>query len=424
MKPQELLGKLQAVEELAVEEDSPLMLFYGVGNHGGGPTVAMLKAIEETRAERGSHDIAYGSPDRYFAEIRKGGKDLRVVADDLQRHACGCYSTMSDLKADNRKAENRLLGAEKMLVIAHKLLGLAWDRDQLTTAWRALLFNQFHDIIARSCIPEACVDARELYGESLSIAARAFNSAAQKISWSIDTTGGSRKAVSKNRDWILWSSNQEGAPLVVFNTLSWDVSAPVEIPKQVKGVTDWEGHPLAVQDIRASRTFGTDNFNSLFLADVPAMGYRTFRVSLDEPKPAAAPAHGLSADQGLLENDWLRLKIDPHTGWLRRLFDTTSGCDVLAGEGAVPIVVDDTEHDTWAHGFCEFRDEIGKFGGAKGQCTLRGVPSCWARIMEVRYDPSRRRPLRGRIERSAGIDECQTASGGPSPDSAASLPRT
>jgi alpha-mannosidase len=354
----ELVGKVDAVEELADAEGAPQMLFYGVGDHGGGPTVAMLRAVEELR--KAGREIRYSSPREYFAEMKEDAKDLPVVRDELQHHGSGCYSTTADLKADNRRAENRLLSAEKWLVVARRVLGLRYDRAPLTEAWKSLLFNQFHDILAGTCIPEACQDAHELFGYSLKTAAEALNAALQKISWSIDTLGNERRLTGKERDWILWQGAR-GAPLVVFNPLSWEVAAAVEVPKQLKGVTDANGAPLPLQDVRASRTNGTDCLNSIFMARVPALGYRVYWGHLDKQTRAAGQEHSLESGAAWLENDWTRLEVDANTGWISRLYDKTAGRDVLGGPGAVPIVVDDTEHDTWAHGFFEFRDEIGRF---------------------------------------------------------------
>ena len=42
------------------------MAFYGVGNHGGGPTRRDLAEIAHLQAE--GHDLVLSDPGRYFAE--------------------------------------------------------------------------------------------------------------------------------------------------------------------------------------------------------------------------------------------------------------------------------------------------------------------------------------------------------------------
>lgn len=89
------------------------------------------------------------------------------------------------MKKWNRQAENALLTAEKWCAIAAKVLGRAYPADDLRRAWKCVLFNQFHDILSGTCAPEAYEDARNQYGEALSIAQRAANSAMQALAWRI-----------------------------------------------------------------------------------------------------------------------------------------------------------------------------------------------------------------------------------------------
>lgn len=62
-----------------------------------------------------------------------------------------------------------------------------------------------------------------------------------------------------------------------------------------------------------------------------------------------------------MENDWVRLEIDDQTGCISRIFDKKNQVEVLQGQGAVLIVIDETGSDTWAHGIFSFRNEIGRF---------------------------------------------------------------
>ena len=93
------------------------------------------------------------------------------------------------------------------------------------------MFNQFHDIMGGCSIKEAFQDARESYGESLNIAAVTLNAALQKISWSIDTMKEEIQSLSKDMDWLTWEQKDAGIPVVVFNPLSWEVHAPVQVNK-------------------------------------------------------------------------------------------------------------------------------------------------------------------------------------------------
>lgn len=106
--------------------------FYGVGNHGGGPTRANLRSADAMCADGVAvhGTIASWRDRRSFA-------DLPVVEGDLVHHARGCYSTMISFKERMRSVERLLLASE------------ASSED-----WQTLAFWQFHDVLAGTSVPE------------------------------------------------------------------------------------------------------------------------------------------------------------------------------------------------------------------------------------------------------------------------------
>lgn len=130
----------------------PLMVFYGVGNHGGGPTHAALDRLTEMM--RSDTSLIFSDPERYFQRLERMGNSIPVIRGDLQHHASGCYATDSPGKEANRRAEAELTDAEKMMSVAHQLLQLPYQGQELNRAWKSLLFNQFHDIMG------GCASAR------------------------------------------------------------------------------------------------------------------------------------------------------------------------------------------------------------------------------------------------------------------------
>lgn len=357
--------KLLTVLKMAEERNIDLMNFYGVGNHGGGPTIANLEVIGRLQEQMGGGKLILSYPGKYFENILDKGLDLPVVKDDLQHHASGCYSTFSEIKANNRKAEHRLLTAEKFAVMANQLAGLAYPGDRIQRAWEKVMFNQFHDILCGCSIKEAYQDARESHGEALNIGAEILNSAVQKISWAIDTMGKDPKSRNKEKDWYLWEHKDQGVPLVVFNPLSWKVKAPVQINKQIKGVTDDQGVPLEIQTVRGPQTNRDDKWNTMFIADIPPFGYRLYWVYIDKEFNTGEPQEQLHSEAGVLENGSIRLELDTRTGYIKRLYDKVNKVEVLSGAGAVPVVIDISHCDTWAHGVFEFRDEVARFADAE-----------------------------------------------------------
>ncbi|TVY11160.1 alpha-mannosidase [Paenibacillus cremeus] len=380
--------KILRHRERAMASGHAFMSFYGVGNHGGGPTVQNLKLIDELRQRSGLDDIRLSSPNQYFAEMMQLGPDIPVVKDEMQMHAVGCYSTHSESKAANRRAEHRLLTAEKFSSLAHLKLGLPYPSEALNRAWENVMFNHFHDIMGGCSIKEAYDDVREFYGESLSIGAKAINSALQKLSWSIHTMKPGVQSLSKEKDWQLWEQDDLGTPLVVFNPLSWEVEAPIGINKKVAGVTDSAGRPLPLQTVRASRTNTSDKWDTLIMGRIPAFGYQVYWVYRDQAFETEQPQGAARAEGHVLENNKLRVELDPATGYIRRLVDKSNGGKVvLAGDGAVPMVIDESHSDTWGHGLKQYRDEVGRFGSAECKVLEAGPLRATIRVIS-RYGDS------------------------------------
>src|ERR671920_2139997 len=160
---------------------SEMMAFYGVGNHGGGPTRANLESIRQLDGAGAMPRLVHSTPRRFFDTILERGDPLPVVRGDLQHHAVGCYSAHSGIKRWNRRAENALASAEAWSAVASIAAGQPYPRADLDRAWKQVLFNQFHDTLGGTAIEPAYDDARDQLGEAASIAARLRNTAIQSI---------------------------------------------------------------------------------------------------------------------------------------------------------------------------------------------------------------------------------------------------
>ncbi|MFO7636606.1 MAG: glycoside hydrolase family 38 C-terminal domain-containing protein [Clostridia bacterium] len=364
--------RFQSILGMSRDMGIPFMAFYGVGNHGGGPTRALIGHFKKIMADHPGEDIRFDGVDRYFDTVRSKNMAHPVVRDDLQYHASGCYSALSKVKQDNRRCENRLVSAEKFALLAHHLLSLPYDRSLLQKAWQDVLFNQFHDIMGGCSIKEAYEDAAEAHGEALKIAGDVLNASLQKISWSIDTMGKDSFPVSKEMSGSLWEMENRGAPFVVFNPHAWEVTCPVTVPRLVASVTNWNGDAVPIQEVRASRTNGKSKTDTLFMALVQPLGYSTYRVFTKQEHTPPASMNVLDAGEDFLENNWIRLGFDKNTSWMKSLVLKEENREMLLGPGGVLVVLDDKDTDTWAHGVTSFRNEIGRFADPRFSLTEKG----------------------------------------------------
>ena len=362
----DLEGRLSLLAQEAEQNGYPSMLFYGVGNHGGGPTRAAIHTLHQLNQKYGA--LKLGSPEEFFASVHAGKRAEEVVHGDLQHHAIGCYSANSTVKKTNRRAENRLLMAEKFSSIAAAKFGLPYPARDLEHAWHNVLFNQFHDIMGGCSIKEAYDDVREFHGEALGIAARHLNAALQKISWNVDTLG--ERVLNPYNEpfrFSVYEENCGGFPLVIFNPNAFAVTAPITLSKEVRGVVDECGRAIPFQNVRATKT--TDEKKpevvGRFLLDLPALGYRTVYFKRFSGFEGQKSENMLRASGHFLENRWFRLEINPTTGTIRRLYDKEHGVEFAGGDLGLACVLEDQQFDTWAHATDYLGDCIGAFGNAK-----------------------------------------------------------
>ena len=145
---------------------------WGVGDHGGGPSRKDLKDIADLAARTAGADVIHSTPEAYFADLKARGGDLVRHAGDLNPWAVGCYTSAMHLKARHRRLENALFMAEKMATTAWAQGRMAYPADELAEATRALLANQFHDILGGTSIPSGEETALDELGHGLTLTRR------------------------------------------------------------------------------------------------------------------------------------------------------------------------------------------------------------------------------------------------------------
>ncbi|MDR1918325.1 MAG: glycosyl hydrolase-related protein [Tannerellaceae bacterium] len=350
-------------------------LWYGIGDHGGGPTKVTIRAFEEVRAkkgEKGAPRLVYGSEEDYFNELR-AVKNLHipVLKDDLQHHAVGCYTVECAIKKNNRLSETALVTAEKIAATGSVCWNAAYPKEQLTKAWEKVMFMQFHDSLGGSSLTAHSEDARHSYGYALNVADETMVMAVQKLEWQIPSE-------TPGMEYI-----------VLFNPHAWEIQAISEYqwPKD-KGidtdVLDENGQSLPHQWTLGQSHTSNNKWTGLALVTLPPMGYRQIRKI---NRPSAPPIkQPVKTESGRMENEYLRISFskDGHIG----IFDKESGREVFAGgtKGCRALIIDDP-YDTWAHDIKGFPQVIDQFGDAQIRTLEEGPLRACTRVTS-RYGKS------------------------------------
>jgi alpha-mannosidase len=297
--------------------DHPEMMhLYGVGDHGGGPTRVMLDHAEQLKApETVFPKLELTFARDFFSDMEKKLPTMEVPVWDgelyFQYHR-GVFTTQAETKRRIRRSEENVLNAEKFASLA-LLYGRPYPQDGMLMSWKNLLFEHFHDIMPGSGIAVNYVDAQR----SLENVDRAVN----------DITLASIREIAAHVD-----TQREGVPVMLFNSQSWPRTDVVELQAQLPQaaqniqVVDAEGKPADTQLLAIDRD--THRAHFLLLSHTPSLGYATYFVRGATAAPAAGSRLKASADT--LENEFVRVKIDPQTGCMTSLFDKRSGTESLA----------------------------------------------------------------------------------------------
>jgi alpha-mannosidase len=299
------------------------MFVYGVGDHGGGPTRRDITATHALAENRLFPELRLATTRDYFAHVAVPAARLPVHDGELQFTFEGCYTNVARVKQGNRRLENALQAAEGLAVTASHA-GLPYPSAELESAWKTLVFNEFHDILPGSAIHESNLDSTAKYHQALETVRLVRDRCLRYI--------GERVHIEENAR----------IPLVVFNPLAHErgdiVVAELVTTEPLSSVrvTDESGAETAAQIVRTRRFDAYDHLWVQFRAPaVPGLGHRVFFVETARQGPAlpitgwanpytpmiplSEAGPGISVDKNRVRNRFFDLRFDDKTGTVTSL---------------------------------------------------------------------------------------------------------
>lgn len=327
------------------------MILYGEGDHGGGPRGSDIEAIAKFKKDKTHPRLEFVAPENYFKALETAKVEFPVVKRELNFTFPACYTTQAGTKKFNRRLENLLLSAERFSALA----AFAGYRDyyperDLDEAWKIVLRNQFHDILDGSSIGPVYEETEKYYEAAFIRGQRALDFSLEAITNAIDTRG-------------------EGLPLIVYNSLSWERTEPVEgeaafsHPLKALKILDPEGAEIPSQVISEKKDGDKWLYGFTFIAEkVPSFGHKIYRLAEAEAEPEYKTSL-IIQDNGL-ENEFFRVTLDPTTGWIKSILDKRNTREVLATEGNIlqAIVDEPGSMSAWELGLKDTSWNIGEKG--------------------------------------------------------------
>ncbi|MDJ0726542.1 MAG: alpha-mannosidase [Prochloraceae cyanobacterium] len=286
----------------------------GVGDRGGGPSRDMLEVFQRCSQSPFFPNLKFTRAIDYLEKIATY-RDLPVWDEELylELHR-GCYTTHGEQKYFNRRCEDLLYQAElwaSLACIASE--SEDYPNVELEKAWKKVLFNQFHDILPGTSIPEVFVDADRDWLAAKTIANNILSDSMDAIA---------------ARILFPTPPKSNAIPIIVFNSLNWKRSEVVSL--DLEGV-NWEIYTLEAKKL--STQISHDN-KLLFLAeDVPSVGYKVFWLSRSDREKETKININSDRQGFVLENEFLKVKVNPQTGDLTSIFDKRDRREILNGAG-------------------------------------------------------------------------------------------
>jgi alpha-mannosidase len=322
-----------------------MMDLYGTGDHGGGPTRAVLDQAfhwagpDQNGASHVTPKYQFGTAQPFFSSIEKkiapdskewnyqsiaqgytppaavaGAISIPTWKSELYfEYHRGVYTTQANHKRNMRESEVEVLDAEKWASLAW-LDGEKYPGAELTEDWKKVLFNQFHDLGAGSGIGVIYKDAQKDY---------------DVVRWSTnEVSAGALKTVDERVQ-----TAGGGIPVVVHNPLGWERSGEVMVHVQSGKATTATGAQI-VETKTDEKTGASDV--KLHVLNVPALGYKVVWVGTGSQAKLAGDRIVDWKESGnsiTLENDILRVSVNKQSGCITSIFDKKSNFEALASGG-------------------------------------------------------------------------------------------
>ncbi len=343
-------------------------VLYGVGDHGGGPTRRDLKRVIEMNNWPVFPNLEFSTLHNFFRRAEKEATNVPEISGERNCVFDGCYTSQARQKWANRRSENSLFAAEAAAVIGSRIAGVPYPQENLDQAWKHVLFDQFHDILPGSGVRETRHYAMARAQDSQAASSMARTNALRALSRQIDTASlrdafapdgerqdeaesalsmgaGAGYATGTGGESAFSVARSSDRAFLIFNPLPhprrevieaklWDAN----LDEKQLVVTGENAAPQPVQVLDKGKYWGHEFSTIAFPVQIPALGYRAVcisdrRAELGPPTSDPADPWGgmvvswrkIQPNDWSLENEYLRLEIDPASGGLSSLIDKRSG---------------------------------------------------------------------------------------------------
>jgi alpha-mannosidase len=289
----------------------------GVGDHGGGPSRDMWQVKQRWQASEFFPNIKASTAIDCLTSIKN---QLQTHPDNipvwdrelyLELHR-GYFTVHADQKRYNRQCEHLLYEAELWSSFASWGTGCDYPHAELETAWKAVLLNQFHDILPGTSITDVFVTANQGWEAAVDITQAQIAIALDRLSQQIK---------------VPHPPPKKAKPLLIFNPLNWQNHQLVTIqvnPHQNYQIVAWQtGESIPAQISHDGQL--------LIETTIPPLTVRGYWL-IPLAQSTVQPLHHMP-EALVLNNGILQITVDETTGNLSSIYDIRHQREVLVNPG-------------------------------------------------------------------------------------------
>jgi alpha-mannosidase len=282
-----------------------LLMAFGWGDGGGGPTIDMVEAGRRLKQLPGFPRLEMGRADEFFERLERsleGRNDVPVWDGELYlEYHRGTYTGQARQKRRNALSQRLYHAAELYAACARTLLRTDYPRAAFDEGWRLILTNQFHDILPGSAISQVYEDSEQDFRRLSTIGQEVLDSSTAAIGAGIGL---------------------DSDALVVFNPSPFPSADYLEVTTE------------AASGLSAPAQPTVDGGTLVWCQGVPPNGYRAIPVG---SSPAAENRLRISARE--VDTSFWHISLDDH-GRITRLHDKLNDREVVPeGEAANRLVI-------------------------------------------------------------------------------------
>lgn len=287
------------------DKNDKLLIAYGWGDGGGGPTREMIEGALNMKNVPGIPNVKLDTAENYFAELAASvdQDSLNVWDGELYfEYHRGTYTSQGRMKRDNRTTEVLLHDLEALFSMGDMIGGGDfYPQKELNALWERVLLNQFHDTLPGSAIRQVYEDCRVDFED-------------------IREKGAALRRQAEQR--LFAGVRVEKDSVVVYNTTCWDRSEAVTVPYSdlVGAGTRFsdESGPLPCQHV--------DNGVLVQVRGIPSYGWKALSMIRED-----GPVQVLTVTEDLLDTPFHRIELNAK-GEITRLFDKRLNMELSCGE--------------------------------------------------------------------------------------------